>query len=387
MADLGWAGMAGAGGAGDAIQQIFAQRMDQARLAQQKNEFDQQQAQQDALTRLKVQEQADAIRQRVEASHQAEVDRAHAKTMLGLALRPIGSDVTPDEMQNETAAGAPSSLYKIQPPQPATLPSTPSIGMGGLSPIGGGPTGAPSLAPMTPTPSPSAPPVPQQITFGGTNAQQEKQTSDALARRKLDEARVPPDPMAVHAANRAFDVAHPLPHDAPTVVVQTVDEKGNPITKIVPKTAGSEFQGRANPQVDRQRKLAEFASGDVSAALDQIDAAEKQGLLGPAAGRLYGQFLAGTIGSTGDAATDARLGGLRAAIKDLNTSYPMAISGNARGGGGALDRLNSVLNSDKFSAELMRGALHEIAGALARRSGSSPSGGSGGFRVVGERPK
>lgn len=171
-----------------------------------------------------------------------------------------------------------------------------------------------------------------------------------------------------------------VPPAQPTVVLtdqglQSVDKRTNTATPVTQAGTGAAVT-RSNPQIIRQQKAAELAQGDVSSALDQVDAAEKEGLLGPGAGRVYGQFLAGVIGSTGNAQADTRLGSLRAAIKDLNTSYPMAISGTARGGGGGTDRLNSVLNSDKFSADLMRGALHEISGALARRAKPDDKGGT-----------
>lgn len=139
--------------------------------------------------------------------------------------------------------------------------------------------------------------------------------------------------------------------------------------------AGSgEVVTRTNPQIARQQKMAELASGDVSDALDQVDSAEKAGLLGPGSGRLYGQFLAGIVGSTGDAQVDQKLGALKTAISNLNQSYPPALTGSTRGAGSA-ERLKNTLDSDKFSADLLRGSLHEMGGALARRvptSGDKP---------------
>jgi hypothetical protein len=172
--------------------------------------------------------------------------------------------------------------------------------------------------------------------------------------------------------------AYHAPQQTATVTIQTVDENGNKVTKVVPKkdAIGQTFAGAPSGQTERQTKAAGFALGDAQAVNDQIDAAEKAGLLGPSAGRINGQFLAGLVGSTGDPATDRRLGGLKAAIADLKTSYPMAISGTARGGGGGVDRLMSVLNSDKLSAELMRGAVDEIHGALTRRTGPQKTDGA-----------
>ncbi len=382
MADMGLMGMGGAAGAGDALQNLFHERMAAAENDRRNKELEQQ----DALTRLKLQEHADEIRQRVEGQKQAEADKVAAakaaeqdrqdkQAAATFTMNPVGSELPAPIASRAQQLGFPVSKIPGQEVQQTSgfmpLPSAPSQGpgmqpIGGLTPIQGPQVQAGS---STTTADPQSPlNAPDTFKRGATQADVVKEREDAM---KADKP--VPDPIATHAANRAFDVAHPLPHEAPTVVVQSVDDQGNPVTRIVPKTAGSEF-ARSNPQMDRQRKLAEFASGDVAAALDQIDAAEKAGLLGPAAGRTYGKFLAGLVGSTGDPAVDKRLGGLKAAIKDLNTSYPMAISGTARGGGGAIDRLHSVLDSDKLSADLMRGALHEISGALARRTATPKAG-------------
>ena len=228
---------------------------------------------------------------------------------------------------------------------------------------------------------------------GATNAQSEKaladQRAEAEAERKAaaDAAKgdneapvmtVGPNgqPVYTSRSDAIGQRAFVKPTNESTVVVQTVDDQGNPVTKIVPKTAGSSFASKPSNQSERQTKAAQLALGDVEAVQSQLDAADKAGLIGPASGRLAGQFLAGVIGSTGNPDADKKLGGLRAAIQDLKTSYPMAISGTARGGAGGTDRLQSVLNSDKLSADLMHGALDEIHGALTRRSGK-PSGASG----------
>jgi hypothetical protein len=124
-------------------------------------------------------------------------------------------------------------------------------------------------------------------------------------------------------------------------------------------------------QTSRQETLAGFAGEDIDSALSQIDAAQKAGLLGPVNGRVIGQFLGGTVGSTGNPDTDKQLGGLRGAIATLKQSYPPAISGSVRGAG-AGDKLKTVLDTDKFSSDMLRGALTDMKAATTRRT---PGGG------------
>ncbi len=384
--------MAGAAGAGDAIQQLFQNRMQQAQLATHQDEFAQQQAQQYALTRIKFQEQADAAKQALEASLQGMADKREIQNRLNFPLLPR-TGISPQTVnQMTTGPGAlPSDLFPPQGVTPQDAP--PAIAAPDQPPMPPSMPGTLANAPAPSLQSFTRLPTPAESTQDRKSQALQQMSglfpagSDRAAALGLMQAGITPPagffdkqtthmvPAVVNGKEQYVNEAdagglqpYNKPTAVPTVVIQTTDANGNSIQKIVPKTAGAEYAGHVNLQMDRQRKLAEFASGDVNAALDQIDAAQSAGLLGPGSGRIYGQFLAGLVGSTGDPAADARLGALKASIKDINTSYPMAIAGNARGGGGAMDRLKSVLDSDKFSADLMKGALHEISGALARRT-------------------
>lgn len=119
MADqMGLMGMAGAGGASDAMQILFAQRMEQAHLAQT-----------DALTRLKLQEQADTVRARIEASRQAAADRAEAQKQANLAridaqFKELPTD-TPISAQTRTGLTGAGILPERMAPQPMSAPAPP----------------------------------------------------------------------------------------------------------------------------------------------------------------------------------------------------------------------------------------------------------------------
>lgn len=375
MPDMGLAGSFGAAGAGEAIATVMAQRR-QAALDQQNQENVQQQmAQTDALTRLKAQEQADAVRQRLETTRQAELDRAeaakaHRTTLIDAQLKEIPTDtpLTQGTVAGMTGAGILPERFS---PVPANEPAPPP----GIA------------APDAPTSPQSMPgtvanaPAPNRVQFHRIPTAQEIATTQAAAQKTQDATAAEAEKERARQDDLRLAASLRQPSEAGWGVEDMTDANGKAVKMRVNRNTGEvkpltlpEGVNAAKPtgvnrQTQRQQDAAKLAQGDVNSVLDQVDAAEKAGLLGPGAGRVFGQFLAGTVGSTGDAKADAQLGGLRAAIKDLNGSYPLAISGSTRGGG--TDRLNTVLNSDKFSADLMRGALHEIGGALARRANQS----------------
>jgi len=122
MADMGLGMMGGAAGAADGIAQLFDQRLKAAQLSQQ-----------DALTRLKVQELADAradtITQRNQieadrAAHQKEVeqDRADQRARTAYPLIPLHTPVSPQTMQTMTQAGIPQEAFQPTPDQEAAPP-------------------------------------------------------------------------------------------------------------------------------------------------------------------------------------------------------------------------------------------------------------------------
>lgn len=181
MADMGLGMMGAAAGAGDGIAQLFDERLKAAQLGQQ-----------DALTRLKVQEVADAraetIKQREESATQRaqdqatrEQDRADQRAVIGAQMRPSGASVTPEEMGRETAAGVPSSLYKIGPGPVPVMGIAPPPAL--ASPTDSGqPDAIPGTIANSPSPAATAP---AGITFTGTQAQQER---TAANQQKLSDA-------------------------------------------------------------------------------------------------------------------------------------------------------------------------------------------------------
>lgn len=139
----------------------------------------------------------------------------------------------------------------------------------------------------------------------------------------------------------------------------SVPNPGNFTTRVPPGAA----------QDARQRKTAGDVGHDINKALTMVDDAERQ--LGPFAGRIYGQYLMGDVGSTGSKATDEKLGALRTRILTIMTGAPPAISGTTRSGGatGIMAQFHKVLDSDKMSAAALRGALADLKDSLDERAG------------------
>lgn len=110
------------------------------------------------------------------------------------------------------------------------------------------------------------------------------------------------------------------------------------------------------------RSSAEFATTilpHIQSMRDLVQEADKKGYIGPAAGRVYGQFMAGKVGSTGDPAADKVLGRLRATDSLLKTGA-MRVHFGARGGSQMYDHFSDLLNSGKQSAALLNGSLDSI---------------------------
>jgi hypothetical protein len=137
-----------------------------------------------------------------------------------------------------------------------------------------------------------------------------------------------------------------LPEDKATQLLatsynqQTNREKPTSSTK-----ASAEFATTIIPHIDTMRNL--------------ITEADSLGYIGPASGRVYNEFLAGKVGSTGDPNADQLLGKLRAYDSLLKTGA-MRVHFGARGGQQMYEHFSDLLNSGKQSASILNGTLDGI---------------------------
>lgn len=303
-------GMGGAAGAGDAMAQLFDQRMQAAKLAQQ-----------DALVRLKAQEQADALQQNLEQKRQAEADRTQAaqenakirqegQTRLSFQMKPIGAPMSPTEGGQAEALGMPVTHVPGNPVQQTTgfmpLPTggTGMQPMGALSPVsppgGGAPPPPPGPAPMGPlmpmnkmmqtTADPSSPlSVPPSLARGATQADIEKQKADALAAAKPDAA---VEAARVAAENRQENIRlaaslRPPPADKLVKVEHRDPASGKTVIEWLPQSEarGQKFEKGASGALETRLASAEAVSQTGNDIIAAVSSPKVAATLGPAMGR------------------------------------------------------------------------------------------------------
>ena len=136
-----------------------------------------------------------------------------------------------------------------------------------------------------------------------------------------------------------------------TVVIETVDAKGNPVRRIVPKRAGAEYQAPLTSTTKTMRETAPKIKGFVGRIRPLVDAQRQQ--LGPAAGR-WGEFMTGAVG-----ASNPGFARLRTDIGLLQTLL-MRMHVGARGGVQLMDHFKNLIDSGKQSPENLLAALDEI---------------------------
>jgi hypothetical protein len=114
------------------------------------------------------------------------------------------------------------------------------------------------------------------------------------------------------------------------------------------------------------RGSAEFASAlvpHVQQMRNLIQQADAKGYIGPVAGRVYGDFLAGKVGTTGNPDADALLGNLRT-TDSLIKSGMLRTHFGARGGQQMYQNFSNMLNSGKQTAAMMNGSLDSMSSFL-----------------------
>lgn len=144
-----------------------------------------------------------------------------------------------------------------------------------------------------------------------------------------------------------------------------MDKQGNIKRGVVPGK-GPVMPKQSTMPTMTTRGSAEFAAAllpHVQEMRNLIQQADAQGYIGPGAGRIYGQFLAGTVGTTGDPQADALLGKLRT-TDSLIRSGMLRTHFGARGGQQMYDKFAQMLNTGKQSAAMLNGSLDQMSSFL-----------------------
>lgn len=155
------------------------------------------------------------------------------------------------------------------------------------------------------------------------------------------------------------------------------DKRGNISNGTVPSGGGVLPKTSTMPTA-ATRTSGEFADTiipHIQQMRDLVQQADAKGYIGPTAGRVYGQFLAGKVGSTGNPEADQLLGRLRATDSLLKTGA-MKVHFGARGGSQMYDHFSDLLNSGKQSAAMLNGSLDGIESFMQGYANAGKPGGS-----------
>lgn len=140
---------------------------------------------------------------------------------------------------------------------------------------------------------------------------------------------------------------------------------------------GGEVPGPDSAQVTNRRDMATAVGSHFDDAEQLINDADSKGLLGPIGGRTFAEFLAGKVGSTGNAENDELLG-------DLRTSLGMVRSGTAslhgRSGAnvGIAKDIERKMDEGHMSAAELKGSLHALRKWVNTYATKKGKGGGGG---------
>lgn len=148
------------------------------------------------------------------------------------------------------------------------------------------------------------------------------------------------------------------------------DEEGNPlfadkggtITPGSVPSGGPVLPKSSTIPTASTRASAEFADSIVPHIKEMrnlVSEADQKGYIGPAAGRVYNQFMSGKVGTTGNPDADKLLGRLRASDSLLKTGA-MRVHFGARGGTQMYDHFSDLLNSGRQSAAMLNGSLDTL---------------------------
>ncbi len=337
----------------------------------------------------------------------ANKERVDAQTMAGANARAIGGVVSDPQHTKELGAGVPDDRYQSNV-GPANIPST--IGLQTIKPptTDTTPVDAPHMVNSIPVAN-----SPDFWTNKGGEAQQ-------LAQRKQDfvEGKVGNGAPAVNSEvktviykGRPVDASyHPREdkyylkgqditadvqhYTAPTPFIkvesgadQLLVDPRNPGRKARPILGpdGQPIKPKASAQILNREDMAGRVGDHIPETQQQIDEAERKGLLGPISGRTMSQFLNEGWGSTGNAENDDLLSALHMNLSMLATGVASLHGRNGANQGIAAD-LKTMLNQNKMSHAGLTSALRTMGkwtSGYAAPAGNSGAAG-GGMPKVGD---
>lgn len=149
---------------------------------------------------------------------------------------------------------------------------------------------------------------------------------------------------------------------------------GGPVTPVL-GADGQQVMPQSPAAVRSRQDLAERVSSHFDDVQSLLDEADKKGLLGPLQGRTFNEFMAGKVGSTGNAQNDELLGELR---QNLSLARSGLAQLHGRGGAntGIVQGLEKNMDAGFMSHAELSGALKAMKGwvdTYARKKSSATS--------------
>lgn len=352
---LGWG--AGNAGAFDTLDRLMAQRRADAILARQaeQQQFEnQRQLGGDARAERQLSNQEAALKATSErqTALDAEAKQQHAYTEANTLADqiPPGQFMGPlDPAVGRLQTGGRGSLLSDAPARPA-------MGQGFTGPMPGDAAG---------------PETPQQAQVGRgqgfikTASQKQIDTNTDNARQAAaSTALADREAASTKETNRHNLAMEGKQTPGATVVVQTVDDAGNPVTRIVPKTANTEFQRPAS----NQERQASASKHEALSSLDQLDQALEaaKDLIGPGAGRI--SSIQQMVGNP-----DPKIAALGTKMLLAKMQVDHAATGTVRAGASPqiLARWDNILGNNQEYGSLKASvqAMREILGGQAGPAG------------------
>lgn len=292
-----------------------------------------------------------------------------------VAMRPIGSNVTPDEATADSSIGVSRGSY------------------GDFSP--GDATGQDFADGHVSKPTPAG------MAWRGTQDQITRAAAEKDAASK--EKRVPPGPIEetpdgmvrIGEDGKVVPVLGPdgkqlrkyhAPVQAPTTVFmgdsgpQIVDRNKGTARPVMGQD-GKPIAAKSSAQETNRRDMASTVDAGADDTKTLLAEAEKRGLLGPLAGRTFVDFMAGKVGATGNPDDDELLGHLRMNMAALRSGFA-SLHGRGGANAGVAQQMEQNMDAGHMDYRMLNGSVDEMqkwikryAGKSGAASTSAPSGG------------
>lgn len=165
--------------------------------------------------------------------------------------------------------------------------------------------------------------------------------------------------------------------------IMRVDRGSGKATPVV-GAGGDQLQRPESAQILNRRDMATAVGSHFADAESLINEADQKGLLGPLAGRTFTDFLAGKVGSTGNAENDALLGDLRASLSMVR-SGTASLHGRSGANMGIAKDIERRMDEGHMSAAELKGSLQALkkwVDTYATKPGTKTGGSSGAADLI-----